>query len=163
METVPEVRIAVTGGREFNNTKLVQTVFHGIAKIAWKVTLIHGAARGLDTIAAEQAREFFWWIESYPVTPEEWKKYGRHAGNLRNRKMLSESKPHILLSFPGGSGTADCVKAAMGMGISVESFWDAPALTLYAKIDKVIDTIDKRLKEETTKKDLTSGENRVEY
>jgi YspA, cpYpsA-related SLOG family len=162
METIPQVKISVTGGREFDNTKLVQTIFRGIARIAWSVTLIHGAARGLDTIADEQAKDLVWWVEAYPVSPDEWKLYGKRAGHIRNRKMLEESKPHILLSFPGGSGTANCIKSALQMGIPVESFWDTPPLTLYAKIDKVIDTISKRLKEENTKKELTSAKNQVE-
>jgi predicted Rossmann-fold nucleotide-binding protein len=156
---IPEVRVAVTGGREFDNPRLVADIFKEIAKIAWKVTLIHGDAIGLDTIAAKEAQESFWWTEPYPVTKEEWKTYGKKAGHLRNRKMLSESKPHILLSFPGGNGTADCVKAALSMGIPVESFYDMPLLTLYAKIDRAIGTIIQRLdaetNENTSKKDLT--------
>ena len=163
---IPEIRIAVTGGRDFNNTQLVNDVFHEIAKIAWSVTLIHGAARGLDTIAKQEAEKRFWAIRPYPVTSDEWKLIGRRAGPLRNRKMLADSNPHILLSFPGGSGTSDCIKAALEMHIPVECFYDAPKLTLYAKIDQAISAICQRLdaerNENISKKDLTSNKNPVE-
>jgi hypothetical protein len=148
MFPITQVRIAVTGGRDFSNHQLVQEVFDGIARIRWRVTLSHGDAKGLDTIADELAQNLNWAIKPYPVTSEDWKFYGKKAGHLRNHKMLSESNPHILLSFPGGRGTADCIQAALKMGIPVESFYDAPKLTLCAKIDHATDIIAARLEKE---------------
>ena len=79
--------------------------------------LAHGCATGADTLADG-------WARSVGIEPAEfraeWRRYGRTlAGSVRNRKMLHVFKPHVLVAFPGGSGTADCVAAARELGIPV--------------------------------------------
>ena len=149
-----EVRICVTGGRDYDKPELVEWVIYQL-KLAlpnrdFDVTLIHGDARGVDTFAKEVAWNDFhngtigmaWKTKPYSVSKEEWKQYGRQAGPRRNRIMLTESKPHVLISFPGGRGTADCIRTAGELGISVVSFFDAPKLTLCAKIDQCVRAIE---------------------
>jgi len=46
--------------------------------------------------------------------------HGRAAGPIRNRQMLEEFRPAIVLAFPGGAGTANCVKTARELGILVK-------------------------------------------
>lgn len=55
-------------------------------------------------------------IESYPA---DWKRDGRGAGPIRNQRMIDEGKPHIVIAFPGGKGTADMVMRAEMAGIPV--------------------------------------------
>lgn len=49
----------------------------------------------------------------------DWDGQGRKAGPLRNGRMLEEERPDFLVSFPGGTGTADCVAQARAAGIEV--------------------------------------------
>ena len=85
---------------------------------AWlEIILIHGAARGADTIAEKIARSFAWRIKPYPA---EWIKYGKVAGPIRNREMIKE-KPDIVLAFHSNlkqsKGTKDMVMLSIHEGI----------------------------------------------
>jgi hypothetical protein len=148
-----EIRICVTGGRDYDKPELVEWVIYHL-KLAlpnrdYDVTLIHGNAEGADTFAKEVAWSDFhggtigmaWKTKPYPIEKENWKQYGKQAGPRRNRIMLTEGKPHVLISFPGGKGTADCIRTAGELGIPVISFFDAPKLTLFAKIDQCVSSI----------------------
>lgn len=78
--------------------------------------VIHGGAAGGDNIAKEWAA-----IHKLPVTEYKanWKRYGKRAGPLRNRRMLDEGKPELVVALPGGRGTADMIERAQGAGIRV--------------------------------------------
>ena len=147
----PEIRIAVTGGRDFKDEKLVSFVFCNLElfylKGKYEVTLIHGAADGLDTLASKVATRIGWTPKPYPITKEDWKTKGKKAGPERNAVMLTDSKPHILLSFPGGRGTANCIQTALDLKIPVVSFYNAPLLTLFGKIDQAWGKITERIKD----------------
>ena len=86
--------------------------------------LIHGDAKGLDTMAAAWA-----WKNGVPVKayPAEWKRYGKSAGPIRNAQMLTEGKPDILLAFVDkplltSRGTRDMVTKALDAGLTVHVF-----------------------------------------
>jgi hypothetical protein len=51
--------------------------------------------------------------------PAEWDKRGRIAGPVRNALMLDVGKPDLVVVFPGGRGTADCVRQARAAGVQV--------------------------------------------
>jgi hypothetical protein len=89
-------------------------------------TLIHGGARGADSLAAEWAMANGIPVLEYPVTPEDWRTIGKAAGPMRNQRMLDEGKPDLVVAFPGGSGTADMVRRAQRAGVKVinECGWD---------------------------------------
>lgn len=84
--------------------------------------LIHGAARGADTLAEQVAMSRFGWgILRYPA---DWSKYGNAAGYIRNKQMLEEGKPDIVLAFWDGKsrGTANMIQLAKAAGIEVKVF-----------------------------------------
>jgi len=82
--------------------------------------VIHGAARGADTIAGEEASKLGIPVEAYPA---DWKKYGRAAGAIRNTSMISIGKPDLVLAFHEdlnkSKGTANMVRQARKAGIPV--------------------------------------------
>jgi predicted Rossmann-fold nucleotide-binding protein len=45
--------------------------------------------------------------EDYPA---DWTKHGKSAGFVRNKQMLEEGKPDVVIAFPGGTGTAMMIK-----------------------------------------------------
>lgn len=51
--------------------------------------------------------------------PANWDAHGRAAGAIRNKQMLLEGKPDLVIAFPGGRGTADMVRRAQEAGVVV--------------------------------------------
>lgn len=77
--------------------------------------IIVGDARGLDRIV----RDYCGYDLSHPnVVVARWESYGKIAGHVRNRQML-ELLPDLVIAFPGGKGTRNCVRQAKDRGIEV--------------------------------------------
>ena len=106
------MRLLVCGGREYENYARVRTEID----IIHPDVVIHGASRGADTLANRAALEL-----GIPVLrfPADWTREGRIAGMVRNRRMLELGKPDMVLSFPGGRGTANMVALAKASKIPV--------------------------------------------
>lgn len=106
------MRVLVCGGRTFGDYALLQSVLSDLGVSE----LIHGGAPGADSLASEWARAVG---VAEIVFKAEWNKHGRAAGPIRNQRMLTEGKPHRVVAFPGGRGTADMVRRAKGAGVEV--------------------------------------------
>ena len=114
------MKILITGGRDYTNIDKIREVLSEYRNE--KVTFIHGAARGADTLGGIVAKELGFEIKIFPA---EWDKYGRAAGVKRNITMLDE-KPDIVLAFhedlSKSKGTKHCVNNATKRGISVKIY-----------------------------------------
>lgn len=106
-------RIAITGGRDTDRA-LVSEALLAIG-LCPEDTLLHGACRGADLLAASIASSMGVPTEPFPA---DWARYGRAAGPIRNEQML-RTGVGILVAFPGGTGTANCVQMAQRLGITV--------------------------------------------
>lgn len=104
--------VLVTGGRDYKNRKRVFEVLDKIHEELPITLLVHGAAKGADTLADAWAKSRGIKVRSFEVTKEDWDLHGRAAGPIRNTVMLKESKPDLVVAFPGGRGTAHMVKIA---------------------------------------------------
>lgn len=84
----------------------------------WWYTLeiISGMAKGADTLAVEYAKAYGLKLHEFPA---DWKRLGKAAGPIRNRQMLNEGKPDLVVAFPGGAGTAHMVSIAKVAGVEV--------------------------------------------
>ena len=105
-------KILVTGGRNFGDYERLCRVLDELKP----THIIHGGAKGADTLANQYAiaRRLVLWI--YPA---DWWTHGRSAGPKRNAAMLMDSVPHKVVAFPGGAGTHDMVKRAKDAGYEV--------------------------------------------
>ena len=84
-----------------------------------ELTIISGMAKGVDTAAANWAGvNWFPLLEFHP----DWDLYGKAAGPIRNKRMLTEGKPDLVIAFPGGKGTANMVKQATTEGVLVKHY-----------------------------------------
>lgn len=122
------MRVLVCGGRDFSDKELFHKVMshvfgHAVGDTVnptWLVrgdlVVIHGGARGADSIADEWATSNFLSVIEYKA---EWAKFGKKAGYLRNKKMLEEGKPDLVIGFPGGKGTAMMMSIARKAGVAV--------------------------------------------
>jgi len=113
------MKILVCGGRTYNDyTTLSETLdtLHSLVPITW---VIHGDAAGADRLSGDWA-----FANSIPQQkyPADWDKHGRAAGPIRNTKMLSDNPDiELVVSFPGGIGTANMLKQARAKGIKIKS------------------------------------------
>lgn len=76
--------------------------------------VIEGGAKGADSIAGE-------WADANNINRitfhADWAKDGNAAGVFRNRKMLNDGYPDVVLAFPGGKGTAHMAQISAKAGI----------------------------------------------
>ncbi len=80
------------------------------------VAIIHGGARGADSLAALFAQENGL---CEIVVKANWEVHGKGAGPIRNQWMLDYCNPDLVVAFPGGAGTADMVRRARKAGVEV--------------------------------------------
>ena len=112
--------ILVTGDRNwipYNATHFgtIQKILYGFRK--HHPIIVHGAARGVDSIADYHARQLGYEVRPHPA---EWDKYHKAAGPIRNTEMLQE-KPDLVLAFHNdlvnSKGTKNMVNQAVKAGI----------------------------------------------
>ena len=110
------MKLLVCGGREFTDRDFVFATLDRVDARRQVFLLIHGAARGADTLAEEWAKARG---VSYAPNPARWAELGRRAGPIRNQEMLDLWAPDGVVAFPGGAGTADMVARARAAGVTV--------------------------------------------
>lgn len=100
------MRVLVCGGREYYDQGRVYQILDMIHREVGISEIIHGAATGADSLAGQWAI-----LNNIKETkhPAEWKRYGKPAGPIRNRKMLRAEVPDMVVAFPGGDGTRDMI------------------------------------------------------
>ena len=121
-----QYRVLVTGSRDCNTEKAreaIQRQFdalrdYGVATNV-DVVIIHGGARGVDSIAhAEAKKRHFTTITVYP----QWDDYEnkRSAALDRNIAMITEWSPAVCLAFNAGSnGTGHQIDACTRYDVPV--------------------------------------------
>ena len=77
--------------------------------------MVHGAASGIDSIAAQIVRYNPDLFDEDPF-PAEWDTHGKAAGGIRNTLMLQSGIAGALV-FAGGRGTADMVAKLKAAGV----------------------------------------------
>ncbi len=108
------MRVLVCGGRNFDDYNLLHDTL--IPFVDYGTTIIEGGAQGADRMAYDFAKWYGIHHEQFPV---KWETYGKSAGMIRNKQMLEEGEPDLVIAFPGGKGTANMVKIARAAGIKV--------------------------------------------
>lgn len=144
----PQHRVLVTGSRDWTDTALIAQAFDAaLALLAvpvtmqHTVTLVHGDARGLDTMAEMEAIRRGWVIEGYPAR---WDQHSaacpqwhagadtcKMAGHRRNHEMIALGAD-LVIAFPMGEessghskGTWGCARAAMKAELPLVVLWNA--------------------------------------
>jgi hypothetical protein len=109
------MRVLVCGSRYYEDYEKLREVLSGI-HIG---TIIHGCARGADKLGGRYAE-----ANNIPVCefPADWGKYGKRAGPIRNRQMLIEGRPDMVVAFrgPNSRGTQNMIEQAEKAGVSVK-------------------------------------------
>lgn len=109
------MRVLVCGSRHFTDYELLEETLdeHSVS------TIIHGAAKGADTMAGTYASK-----RGIPCTAfrADWGKHGKAAGPIRNTQMLVEGKPELVIAFmfKDSRGTKNMVEQAEKAGVKVK-------------------------------------------
>ena len=86
-------------------------------------TVVHGGCKGIDVTCGKIAENLGLKVKVYPA---DWSKYGLAAGPIRNKKMLNETNPSIILAFHPNinesKGTKHMMKIAKEKGCKVILF-----------------------------------------
>ena len=111
------MKVLVCGSRTWSDPEPIRRELSALPR---DTIIIHGAARGADTLAGQVAAELELEVRAFPA---EWYKYGIAAGPIRNQRMLEE-RPDLVIAFcrnlSESAGTADMVRRAWSAGINVK-------------------------------------------
>ena len=110
------MRVLVCGGRNYRDHVRVGSVLNKLHDEAGISLIIQGGARGADEMAFAWARANG--VEEIQFDAD-WEAHGSFAGPMRNKRMLDEGRPDLVIAFPGGRGTADMVRKARKAGVEV--------------------------------------------
>jgi hypothetical protein len=115
------MRILICGGRSYYKKAFL---FYTLDKIRSKYSemlICHGDAPGADYLASMWAKE-----RNIPcfAFPAKWNTYGRSAGPIRNRQMIDEFKPELVVAFPGGKGTENMIHLSKQNNVPVIEITD---------------------------------------
>jgi hypothetical protein len=110
------VRVIVTGGRDYTRRSKV----YDILNLLHPSDIYVGCCpTGVDAFVRDWASEN--WNTHLKVFKADWDQFRKAAGPLRNKAMLlaGDKNDFIVVAFPGGDGTADCVRQAKKLGYHV--------------------------------------------
>lgn len=112
------MRMLVCGSRNWANGELLYHCLDKIAEVLRVDVVIEGEARGADTMARNWAARRAIPVETYPAN---WHGDGLGAGPIRNRRMLTEGKPDLVVAFPlaRSAGTRHMMNIAEQAGVKV--------------------------------------------
>lgn len=110
------MRVLVCGGRDYLARQELYSVLDELHEQRGIDSVVQGGAKGADKFACDWGRN-----NKLPVLEfaANWTRDGRAAGPIRNQNMLNQSKPDLVVAFPGGRGTAHMVGIAKKAGVEV--------------------------------------------
>ena len=115
-----EVRVLVCGSRDWTDYEMISAALTSCALSGSPITVVHGAARGADSLAGRWARNYGVTEEAHPA---DWTGRGRAAGPIRNKLMLDLGADYVLafkddfdMTMRRG-GTENMVKIALAAGV----------------------------------------------
>lgn len=124
------MKVLVCGGRDYKDRDKVHNTLYDLCdkhglwsepdeygnRLPGPITIIHGGAKGADSWADDWAVVNWTGLWEFKA---DWDKHGKAAGFIRNKQMLEEGKPDLVVAFPGGKGTAMMVDLAKKAGVEV--------------------------------------------
>lgn len=112
------MRVLVCGGRDYGKKPGEWQRFADVmdALLPAADEIVEGGAPGADRYARAWA-----YNRQIPCRTfrADWKRHHHASGPIRNARMIAEGQPDLVVAFPGGAGTRDCVTKARAAGIQV--------------------------------------------
>lgn len=120
------MRLQITGSREWTDAIKISEVLTAVPIPANQITLVHGGARGADSIAGAIGRGLGFQVE---VHYAEWDRYGKRAGYIRNAAMADLLDPDedwalaFLQRGDANTGTRMMIDLCKQRGVEVMEVW----------------------------------------
>lgn len=120
------MKVLICGSRHFNDYDKLYYEINGILFDKGNYEdytivdcIVSGHAKGADTLGEQYAKNNNIPLEIYPAN---WDKYGKAAGPIRNKQMLDEGKPDLVIAFMAkdSRGTKNMVDQATKAGVEVK-------------------------------------------
>ena len=112
------MKVLITGDREGFSEYRMRTRLEELPEGS---IVVHGACRGVDLQVNHWAKDLGFEVRAYPA---DWRRYGPAAGPIRNKQMLDEEHPDLVLAFHSNfdesKGTKNMLKQAKERGIVTE-------------------------------------------
>ena len=109
-------RVIVCGSRDLTDRGAMAEALYHICEVVSRddIVIVHGGQRGADTIAGSIGEGWGLTVEAHPADV---KRYGSPAAyHIRNQEM-ADAGAALCVAFPGGAGTADCMRRCKKAGI----------------------------------------------
>lgn len=120
-------RVIVCGSRTWTNAELIKEVLSELPSrfnvLPSDIVILYGAAKGADTLAAQEADWLHFDLWKFPAN---WETEGKLAGYKRNDRMLAEHPDLVIAFWDGRSrGTNHMILISKKAGVPVEVHEDA--------------------------------------
>jgi YspA, cpYpsA-related SLOG family len=122
------MRVLICGSRNWTDHRMIEAILSGLLMTNDddELVVIEGHARGADQVAHHWAeRNQGVELMCYPA---DWETHGKSAGPVRNRLMLKDAQPTLVLGFTDdalapGSGTYDMLTIASNAGVKTQHLY----------------------------------------
>ncbi|MEQ8694464.1 MAG: DUF2493 domain-containing protein [Gammaproteobacteria bacterium] len=103
------MRVLVCGGSSYQDQAAVFRELDRLHNDQPLSLVINGGARGADYLASQWAKQ-----REVPlrVFRADWQQFGEQAVFALNEQMIAQTRPEVILAFPGGDVTADMCRRA---------------------------------------------------
>ena len=112
------MNVLICGDRYYKDWKKIQDYLETLNPK--EDVIIHGAAKGADSLAGNLATSMKMKVLEFPA---KWEEFNRAAGTIRNQQMIDEGHPDLVVYFhdnlDGSKGTKDMVNRAVRTNIPV--------------------------------------------
>ena len=106
------MKLAIVGSRNFNNYELLCSFIEDKFNLNDIDTIVSGGAKGADALAERFAKDHNLVLS---VKKADWSRYGKAAGPMRNRLIVSEADAVVAFPSPTSKGTLNSMDLARKM------------------------------------------------
>lgn len=146
--------ILIAGSRSIVGQAFYDIMYDFVGKFSKDTIIVSGMADGTDLYAHHAAVAHGLFVKEFPIDDEEWKRFGKRAGYVRNFTMGA------YISITGGEAflfvNNGVMTAGTGMMKSVCKTFNIPYTTIYVALDE--DVLSRRVSNWRRERD--SGDNR---
>lgn len=105
------MNVVIGGYRNFENYEIFKSfVYSCLNELeSNEITILSGHCKGVDLMGERYAKEKGLVLEIYPA---DWKKYGKAAGPIRNKKMVEKANIVIAFVCERAKGTKNLIAQA---------------------------------------------------
>ena len=110
------MKVLVCGGRDYADVERVYAVLDKLHNESGIDLIIEGGERGAHHIASDWARLRGVTKRRYDA---DWQSHGSFADPMRNKTMINDGQPDVVIAFPGGRETRQMINLSRKMGFTV--------------------------------------------